>query len=132
MPHGVCSGVGRLHLAGSSRSADCLLLNPPLPTPVFRVVWIGALTGVAISIAIGVVFICLFYVAGEKIFTGNSQVSVCLCKFCTLEERCWALFLRTCAAWQALKQQAERGQPAGIRFWQPAERSSPSISESIV
>lgn len=36
--------------------------------------WIGALTGVAISIVIGVVFIVLFYVAGSKIFTGNSQV----------------------------------------------------------
>lgn len=36
-------------------------------------VWIGALTGVAISIVIGVVFIVLFYVAGSKIFTGNSQ-----------------------------------------------------------
>lgn len=36
-------------------------------------VWIGALTGVAISIVIGVVFIILFYVAGSKIFTGNSQ-----------------------------------------------------------
>lgn len=39
-----------------------------------RAVWIGALTGVAISIVIGVVFIVLFYVAGSKIFTGNSQV----------------------------------------------------------
>jgi high-affinity iron transporter len=36
-------------------------------------VWIGALIGVAISVVIGVVFIVLFYVAGSKIFTGNSQ-----------------------------------------------------------
>jgi hypothetical protein len=36
-------------------------------------VWIGALTGVAISIVIGIVFIVLFYVANEKLFSGNSQ-----------------------------------------------------------
>ena len=51
----------------------------PTPRPpgalLWPAVWIGALTGVAISVLIGVVFIVLFYVAGEKIFTGNSQAS---------------------------------------------------------
>ena len=36
--------------------------------------WIGALGGVAISILIGVVFIVMFYVLGDKVFTGSSQV----------------------------------------------------------
>jgi hypothetical protein len=34
-------------------------------------VWIGALTGVAISIVIGIVFIILFYVAGQKVRLSN-------------------------------------------------------------
>ncbi|PSC73283.1 Plasma membrane iron permease [Micractinium conductrix] len=36
-------------------------------------VWFGALAGVAVSIVIGIVFIVLFYVANEKLFTGDSQ-----------------------------------------------------------
>ncbi|KAL4423883.1 hypothetical protein ABPG75_001184 [Micractinium tetrahymenae] len=36
-------------------------------------VWIGALTGVAISVVIGIVFIILFYVANNKIFSGHAQ-----------------------------------------------------------
>jgi hypothetical protein len=49
------------------RAHDCLPLIPPV-----LAVWIGALVGVAISIVIGIVFIALFYIAGEK-------VCACMC-----------------------------------------------------
>ncbi|EFN52192.1 hypothetical protein CHLNCDRAFT_139414 [Chlorella variabilis] len=50
-----------------------LQLVEKMKLPLKKHVWIGALLGVAISIVIGIIFIVLFYVAGEKIFTGNSQ-----------------------------------------------------------
>lgn len=44
------------------RALDCLPF-----VPAVLAVWIGALVGVAISIVIGIVFIALFYIAGEKV-----------------------------------------------------------------
>lgn len=45
----------------------------PRPSLLPPAVWIGALSGVALSILIGIVFIVLFYVLGTKVFTGDSQ-----------------------------------------------------------
>ncbi len=44
-----------------------------LPIALLPTVWIGALGGVLVSILIGVIFIVIFYVAGEKLFSGDAQ-----------------------------------------------------------
>lgn len=49
-----------------------LLLTTPTPS-LSPAVWIGAAAGVGVAIVVGVIFIVLFYVANNSIFTGNAE-----------------------------------------------------------
>ena len=60
--------VGSLPVKPTTYACSSLARPPPASA-----VWFGALAGVAVSIVIGIVFIVLFYVANEKLFTGDSQ-----------------------------------------------------------
>ena len=38
-------------------------------------VWVGALSGCAVAIVIGVIFICIFYIAQNAVFSGQVRVT---------------------------------------------------------
>lgn len=60
-------------------------------------VWVGAISGIAIAIVIGVIFIVIFYVLGNQVFSGNAAS---IFKGCI----CWvACLLITMVAFHMLK-----------------------------
>jgi hypothetical protein len=52
----------------------CLAEATRSPWSLVPAVWLGALAGIVISIILGVVFVVVFYVANNKIFSGNGEL----------------------------------------------------------
>lgn len=46
----------------------------PLDLTALITVWWGALSGVGLAIALGIVFICLFWVAKNSVFSGEGKI----------------------------------------------------------
>lgn len=73
MPCVISPKLGTMTGIPPNHHGDGLVLLSALPLLLVDTVWIGAAAGVGVALIVGVVFIVLFYVANNSIFTGNAE-----------------------------------------------------------